>query len=263
MKYFIDFEAMQYTNEIISVGCVDENGRKFYTLVQPRKIKVTKFITRLTGITSDDLRSAPTADEAFSAFYYWIAGGRKAEFYCYGRSDADFIMSTMRNASSFFAKQALNLLKENLFDYSETVKKHFLIVRDISLKRVAEYYRKEKIEQSHNALEDAQLLKEIYYNLNNETITECPFPEYQKKKDEKQKQGKAKKSTSKIAAEKDEIIILFPSYERAAEWLVKTLLSKNKSINDKTNANVGKRIKRAVERKEPYSGYKWYLHNMK
>lgn len=27
MKYFIDFEAMQFSNEIISVGCVSENGK--------------------------------------------------------------------------------------------------------------------------------------------------------------------------------------------------------------------------------------------
>ena len=262
MKYFIDFEATQYTSEIISIGCVDENGREFYTLVQPRKIKVTKFITRLTGITTDDLRSAPTADEAFSAFFDWIESEKESEFYCYGRSDADFIAHTMRNVSSVSAKQALELIKESLCDYLDTVKKHFLIVRDISLKKVAEYYRKEKIEQKHNALEDALILKEIYYNLNNETVTECPFPEYQKPKDEKPKPKKTAKPSSMIAAEKDDIIILFPSYERAAEWVVKTLIYKNKFINDKTNTNVSKRIKKAVERKELYSGYKWYLHKM-
>lgn len=127
MKYFIDFEATQYTGEIISIGCVDENGREFYTLVQPRKIKITKFITKLTGITSEDLQNAPTADEAFSAFYDWIESGKKSEFYCYGRSDAEFITHTMRNASSLYAKQALKLIRENLFDYSETVKNIFLL----------------------------------------------------------------------------------------------------------------------------------------
>ena len=56
MKYFIDFEASQFAEEIISVGCVDELGRSFYSLVRPRRPqKVTGFITNLTGITRDDV----------------------------------------------------------------------------------------------------------------------------------------------------------------------------------------------------------------
>ena len=67
MKYFIDFEAMQFSNEIISVGCVSENGEKFYSLVQPKKAKkITDFITTLTGITYEDLDCAPSADKVFS-----------------------------------------------------------------------------------------------------------------------------------------------------------------------------------------------------
>lgn len=59
MKYFIDFEATENSNEIISVGCVDENGGEFYSLVQPHKIeKLTEFITDLTGITTEDLQNA-------------------------------------------------------------------------------------------------------------------------------------------------------------------------------------------------------------
>ena len=26
MNYFIDFEATQFSNDIISIGCIDENG---------------------------------------------------------------------------------------------------------------------------------------------------------------------------------------------------------------------------------------------
>ena len=51
MKYFIDFEATQFSGEIISIGCVDENGRQFYTLVKPAKMsEMTDFIEELTGI---------------------------------------------------------------------------------------------------------------------------------------------------------------------------------------------------------------------
>ena len=43
MKYFIDFEATQFTGVIISVGCINENGDEFYSLVKPDK-PITKFI---------------------------------------------------------------------------------------------------------------------------------------------------------------------------------------------------------------------------
>lgn len=52
MNYFIDFEATQFSGEIISVGCVREDGETFYVLVQPQKGKLTPFITNLTGITA-------------------------------------------------------------------------------------------------------------------------------------------------------------------------------------------------------------------
>ena len=33
MKFYIDFEATQYTENIISIGCVAENGDSFSSLV--------------------------------------------------------------------------------------------------------------------------------------------------------------------------------------------------------------------------------------
>lgn len=35
MKYFVDFEATQFAGEIISIGCVREDGKTFYSLVAP------------------------------------------------------------------------------------------------------------------------------------------------------------------------------------------------------------------------------------
>ena len=46
MKFYLDFEATRFSNRIISVGCVAENGKTFYSLVKPgKKKKVDKFIT--------------------------------------------------------------------------------------------------------------------------------------------------------------------------------------------------------------------------
>ena len=73
MKFFIDFEALQYNNFIISIGCVCENGNQFSSFVKPPKGKtVSKFITELTGITDETLADAPSIDEAFNSFYLFI-----------------------------------------------------------------------------------------------------------------------------------------------------------------------------------------------
>ena len=53
MRFFVDFEATQFSNRIISIGCVAANGNTFSTLVKPGKKKITKFITDLTGITNE------------------------------------------------------------------------------------------------------------------------------------------------------------------------------------------------------------------
>lgn len=73
MKYFIDFEATQFSQEIISIGCYREDGEMFYSLVAPHsKNKVTNFITELTGITKEMLANAPTSDEVFCKFSDWV-----------------------------------------------------------------------------------------------------------------------------------------------------------------------------------------------
>lgn len=259
MKYFIDFEATQYTGEIISVGCVDERGREFYTLVKPHKIKkLTKFITALTGITAEDLQNAPTADEAFSVFYDWIDTLEPAEFYCYGYSDKEFVRRTLRYTSSDFADRALNLIRKNLVDFSKTVKEHFLISKDIALIKVVEYYRRESVKQNHNALEDALLLKEIYNNLKDEVITECPFPDYQEKKKEPEQVAE---EAAHIEAVGDNVSMEFSSYKKAADWVMRSLIPEHTAVNAKTKSRVCNRIKRSIQRDELYFGFKWYLHN--
>ena len=71
MKFYIDFEATQYTENIISIGCVAENGDSFSSLVNC-PYKVGSFVTQLTGITNDMVSAAPSPDEVFTNFFKWI-----------------------------------------------------------------------------------------------------------------------------------------------------------------------------------------------
>lgn len=256
MKYFIDFEAMQFSDEIISVGCVNENGKQFYSLVKPRNAdSITEFITELTGITYEELNSAPCADTVFSNLYEWIDKSEKIDFLCYSNCDDSFIRATLKNnITDFYGQCGLSLIKSNLTDYSASIREHFGIKRSIALKKVVEYYRGESINQTHNSLEDAIFLKEVYENSINEIVEECPFPEYQS--------GNKKPQIKKlIKAAKGNIKMEFVSYGKAADWVMTEQLSIGDTVNDKTKSRICRRIKSAAERNKLYCGYSWFIEN--
>ena len=54
MNFYIDFEATQPEQEIISIGVYCDNKESFYVLVKPQFSKVSKYITDMTGIIHKD-----------------------------------------------------------------------------------------------------------------------------------------------------------------------------------------------------------------
>lgn len=176
MKFYLDFEATQFSNQIISIGCVSDNSMSFNTLVKPTKGKINNFITGLTGITMEDVETAPTADEAFLSFYDYCKLETRdfavmPKFYCYGNSDTDFLRDTIKTMTNFKAIMFATTIANNLIDYSRDVKQYFGMVHPLALKKVVALIEKEQeIEQKHNALEDALMLREVVSHL--DEITE-------------------------------------------------------------------------------------------
>ncbi len=255
MNYYIDFEATQFSGEIISVGCVDENGRQFYSLVQPASADtVTEFIEKLTGIRREELDAAPTANEAFACFLQWVDHGEIARFYCYGDSDAYFLDKTLAHLTDFTAQLGLCLIRSSLTDYATEIKKHFALKHSIALKKVAAHYRGQAVEQTHNSLEDALLLKEVYEKSVGETVTECPFPEYQKGVE-------LPKVRKRIVAVKGNVRMEFSAFGKAADWVMAEQLSFGDTVNDKTKSKICSRIVNAAEKEHPYCGYDWSVEN--
>ena len=251
MRYFIDFEASQFAEEIISVGCVDGNGRSFYSLVRPEKPKkVTDFITKLTGITRDEVLAAPTADEVFVKFYDWLDKSEAVECYCYGDCDRRFALNTVVTVKDFRAQTALSLIIANIVDFSVELRKHFKMKRSIGLAKVVSYYRGEEVVQRHNSLDDAVYLREIFYKSRSEVIDKCPFEEEPPAKSNIVHTGKRS-----VIALRDEFEITFASCGKAAEWLSQTQLKKKLSIREKQN--ISNKISLAMEREKPYSGFIW------
>jgi inhibitor of KinA sporulation pathway (predicted exonuclease) len=258
MKYFIDFEATEKSNEIISIGCVDENGNEFYSLVRHDNIeKLTDFIINLTGITPEDLENAPDVNEVFSDFYKWLDKTQKVEFYTYGYTDKIFVKRTLPYATDFYAQCGLALIRSNIINYCKIVNEHFGINIDISLKKVVEYYRGEEINQSHNALEDAYYLKEIYENMENDTVLVCPFPDHKKVTHQ---YVPSTQSFYKIKAISNNEKLTFYSLNEASNWVVDTIVSKSTPIiTGKIKKNVRSSIRLSAKKKQLYCGYKWYI----
>ena len=253
MKYFIDFEATQFSGEIISIGCVDETGREFYTLLKPVKMRhITDFILDLTHISREEIAAAPDADTAFTAFLDWLRQDEIADFYCYGDSDAVFLSRTRRHLKTFRAQLGLSMILGGLNDFSVDVKKHFGLKTSIALKKVVAYYRGGDVEQTHNSLADALFLKEVYEKSRNEEVVGTPFPEYRSG-------ANLPKIKKLIKAVKGNVRMEFTSYGKAADWVMSEQLSVRDTVNGKTKSKVCSRIVNAAEKERPYCGFEWSI----
>ena len=171
MNFYIDFEATQFSEKIISIGCVAENGMTFNSLINPGEgEKITSFITRLTGITQEMADSADSADDVFIDFANWViemasrAKDPHPKYYVYGNSDADFLQHTINHMSDPMAISFAISIKALMTDYSKTVKQHFGIGQ-IGLNRVYQLLKDEEHVQNHDALEDAMMLKYVQEHL--------------------------------------------------------------------------------------------------
>lgn len=165
MKFYIDFEATQYTENIISIGCVAENGDSFSSLVNC-SYKVGNFVTQLTGITNEMISTAPSPDEVFTNFFQWVMerSNEIPSYYCYGNADSHYIYNTVKKMKDFSAITFALSIAGNLIDYSKDVC-NFFNMKQVGLHRVFLLMQKEAGEQKHDALEDAQMLAFVEQNM--------------------------------------------------------------------------------------------------
>lgn len=172
MKFFLDFEATQGSEEVISIGCVSETGEEFYSLTRSHH-KVKPFITQLTGLTQKDINAAPSHDEVFSKFYDWLIelSPRNPELYAYGDTDGLFCKNTLPYARTLKAQAMLGLLASNLRDFSTEVQHFFHLDKKANLFITQSLLLKDAVlHQTHNALEDAKMLKQIYCSMSSTSL---------------------------------------------------------------------------------------------
>lgn len=168
MNIFLDFEATQFGNHLISIGAIAEDGRSFYSLANPgtkNRKKITNFITNLTGITKDMCKDAPDYKALFNKFFDWCftLGDPNLHFFCYGNCDAVYIEDAHNKVKDELKAEFItHYMMKNLTDYAPNVKEHLELDSEIKLIKVASFYQNELLKQDHNALDDAKLLKLVY-----------------------------------------------------------------------------------------------------
>lgn len=266
MKYFIDFEATQFSNDIISVGCVRENGDEFYSLVNPQK-KITSFITELTGITDEMLQQAPLAEKVFSDFFDWCASIEDdlPVFYCYGNADINFVRKNFNKSQNFKAKSILGYLYSDIYDYEPMVRKHFGLIQAVSLIKVTNYYKKEELTQHHNALADARMLKFVYEQVNEHSPGEDSnaFPEYQSSKPKPKPQPPEDDwSSYRVYRMKGgKILETYNTMIDAVKWIIDQLPTQDEK-EKVVHKNLVRKIKSAHRNKNKYLNYRWKVEKI-
>ena len=253
INYFIDFEATQFSNEIIAVGCVRDDGEVFHSLVKPTH-KITNFITNLTGITKEDLATASSANEVFTKFFDWIKGDNNIQFYCYGDGDKGFALGTLKYTSNFYAKAALGLIATNLIDYQIILKERCRLAHCIKLIKVVSAFQGHKVEQTHDALEDAQFLRYIKECIDSQNYNlSLLFPDDMitiEQTDISLCKGIQRMKYGEVCG-------TYSNIDDAIEWILKQIPEEQKVGVKPTNLK--KHLRQAIKKKRRYWDYKWKI----
>lgn len=268
MNFFIDFEATQFSNHIISVGCVTEKGDHFYSLVNTEHT-ITTFITELTGITENLIAAAPSPEIVFSNLMDWVemkTFPEKPHFYCYGNSDKQFVRTNFNDCKTMKASMMLSYLYTDLEDYGDKVKAHFGLNQNVSLLKVYNYCEKTDIKQSHNALEDAKMLCKVAQYISNHEEEFEKFPEYKEIIEKK----KLTNQISEITEGKNyivhrmnsrKVLQTYNSFDEAVEWAYSQIPegAERDKANIKTIAKNIKKANNGYDEKKKYMNYRWKI----
>lgn len=257
MKYFVDFEATQYTQEIIQIGCVREDGKEFKSLVKPRKLKnVTRQITELTGLTREQLEKEKSSDAVFESFFDWLMLDKTpVEFFCYGNSDLIFICNNMKKCTkSVKAQAALSLMAANITDVTRLVELHFRLSKVPSLKKVTEYYFPGDEHICHDALSDAEMLCAVYKAMVEEKeVRGIPFPEHVGTPLFKGPEDFDRFVI--IRSGNDQKSVVYKTLDKAKDFIIEQT-----QLNHRIEANpinIQKKLLSAINCKKKYFGYDW------
>ena len=256
MNFYVDFEATQPEQEIISIGVYSDNEKSFYALVKPQFSKVSKYITDMTGITNEILETAEPLDMVLKKLYVWCYEQEHSlmnwHLYSYGDGDVEFLKNSMRNIETETSLIIASLMIATMKDYSQEVTRYFR--GTTSLIKAYNYLKDLENKQKHNALEDAKMLADIFMKINEkEPLSTNPFVEMAiAEANYTFPSGRFFcKAKGKNAKDKE-----FSCIQEALEWLINTNIAKD-SREAVRRDRMATRIMKAIRKHESYMNYKW------
>lgn len=166
MNVYLDLEATQFSREIISIGAVNEKGDTFFTLVRPRDLKkITKLITKITGLTIEDFDDESIGDISWASrnFYSWLKSFcgdlNKINMFVFGTFDITLIKSEYNR----YSLKELKYVESRIRDLSMVSSKLVFGNRQgMGLFKTMEYLTGETYIQTHHPIEDAQMLMALH-----------------------------------------------------------------------------------------------------
>ena len=254
MDIYLDFEATQFKENIIAIGAYCNRG-SFDCLVKPPKgDKVTNFISKLTGITSEMAKNALSIDEAFYDLYKWIFNitqdnyfGGPTFFHVFGNMDKIFLKNTANFCETKIIKTFIENLAESLIDDSKAVCQYFHM-KNIGVYKALRFFEPDIPEQDHDPLNDAIALQNLMFHINSaKPLEECPF-------EQKPVIKELPKRFHIIATKKGEEKKVFTLPDKAYNWAYAEVLKTNPQATRKT---IHKNLKRALTHNSKYLGWKW------
>lgn len=254
MNFYVDFEATQPEQEIISIGVYSDNKESFYALVKPQFSKISKYITDMTGITNEMVEDRYDLDTAFNDLYVWCANQEtnlnEWHFYSYGDGDVDFIKHSMCNIQTQRPLIIASIMIATMKDFSKDVTRYFH--GTTSLIKAFNYLKSLENKQKHNALEDAKMLADVFVKITDqEPLSENPFVE-RAINDYTFPSGRFFcKAKGKNAKERE-----FGCIQEAIEWLINTNIAKD-SREAVRRDKMATKIMKAIRKNECYMNYKW------
>lgn len=255
MRFYIDFEATQPEQEIISIGAVCENGATFYSLVKPQFSSVSKYITDMTGITQEMVNGAPTLNTVLGDFSAWCYNQEKLltswRFISYGDGDIDFLKQSICNVIGEQQTIIASIMIAKMEDYSKKVAKYFCST--VSLIKAFNYFKELETKQNHNALEDAKMLAMVVEKVEGTKPLEAsPFHVGQTTK--VCYTFPSGKFFCKMPGDKKERS--FVDIQDAITWLINNYINKN-SRDTVHRDRIAVKIMKAIRKNNTYMGYKW------
>ena len=279
MNYYIDFEATQFAGEIISIGCIREDGETFYSLVAPVKSKITPFITNLTGITKEMLETALDLTTVFNSFYDWVWKDNDLPvFYTWGLTDIDFIRRTFYRTDSKKARIILGYMSGGIKDLSDKFCKSIKVDSCSLVKAYNNLFNSNYI-QTHNSLDDAVMLWDVANQMSILSIEELQskmknfIEERNKNNCSSKKFVKVDNKETEVLksltdcnlpvgticiAKKGKLFKQFTSFTEAAAWTLENVFTE-KGRKNVALESIERGIKKACNQQKLYCSMRWVL----